>query len=44
MFALHNVVEWKYKVAENGNAEVQYKYLEMLLKYSSRVTVLSYSL
>lgn len=44
MFALQNVVYWKYKVAENGNAEVQYKYLEMLLKYSSWVNVLSYSL
>ncbi len=37
-----NVVEYKYKVALNGNIQVKYKYLKVVLKYSTWVNVLSY--
>ena len=33
-FAFQIVMEWKYKVAENGNTQVTYKYLKILHQYS----------
>ena len=36
-------MEWKYKVASNGNTKVKYKYLKTVLKYSTWVNVLSTS-
>ena len=35
-------MEYKYKVAENGNIQVKYKYLKVILKYSILLNVHSY--
>ena len=37
IFYSQNVVEWKFKVAENGNVQVKYKNLNIALKYSAGV-------
>lgn len=32
---LQNVSKWKYKVAKNGNTQVKYKHLEIVLNSST---------